>query len=184
MNPSSNESHEPHRILHLRQKPFAQLPTDCSLVVAVPRMRSRVNLSRIVRAAGCSGVKKLIVEGNQKIDPEIARDAATTVNIENRNSLAPAVARIKKSGFQIVALEQTNQSIWIHEHRFRPDSVLVLGHERNGIDQSLLDLADVAVEIPVFGLPYSFNVATAAALGMYEFNRQFFSGAQPANRED
>jgi len=31
------------------------------------------------------------------------------------------------------------------------------------------------IEIPVFGLPYSYNVATATALALYEYCRQQFS---------
>jgi tRNA G18 (ribose-2'-O)-methylase SpoU len=32
------------------------------------------------------------------------------------------------------------------------------------------------VEIPVYGLPYSYNVATATAMALYEFCRQYPSG--------
>jgi tRNA G18 (ribose-2'-O)-methylase SpoU len=54
--------------------------------------------------------------------------------------------------------------------------VLVLGNERQGIDDDSLRLLDHAVEIPVYGLPYSFNVATAAAMALYEYCRQYPQG--------
>ena len=56
---------------------------------------------------------------------------------------------------------------------FRPRTVLVVGHERQGLDAATLDLLDAVVEIPVFGLPYSHNVATATAMALYEYCRQF-----------
>ena len=39
-----------------------------------------------------------------------------------------------------------------------------------------LNLLDDVVEIPVWGLPYSHNVATAAAMALYEYCRQFPDG--------
>ena len=56
------------------------------------------------------------------------------------------------------------------------DAVLVVGHERTGVGQDVLDLLDRVVEIPVWGLPFSYNAATAACLAMYEYCRQFPHG--------
>jgi tRNA G18 (ribose-2'-O)-methylase SpoU len=42
-------------------------------------------------------------------------------------------------------------------------------------DDVLARLDDV-VEIPVWGLPYSYNVATAATMALYEYCRQFPAG--------
>jgi len=49
----------------------------------------------------------------------------------------------------------------------------VVGHERAGLDRATLDELDRVAEIPVFGLPPSYNVATAAAMALYEYCRQF-----------
>jgi tRNA G18 (ribose-2'-O)-methylase SpoU len=47
-----------------------------------------------------------------------------------------------------------------------------VGNERTGLDAPSLALVDYVVEIPVFGLPYSHNVATATAIALYEYCRQ------------
>lgn len=116
----------------------------------------------------------MIVEGTPRIDPKIARDAAETIVFENRRSLAPALKKEKDKGFALVGLEQTTNSIVIHQYSFPPQTLLVVGHERTGLTAELLDLMDATVEIPVFGLPYSFNVATATSMALYEYNRQHF----------
>ena len=41
---------------------------------------------------------------------------------------------------------------------------------------AVLALVDDVVEIPVYGLPFSYNVATAAAMALYEYCRQFPEG--------
>jgi tRNA G18 (ribose-2'-O)-methylase SpoU len=54
--------------------------------------------------------------------------------------------------------------------------VLVVGNERLGIEAETLAQLDHAVEIPVYGLPHSHNAATAAAMALYEYCRQYPRG--------
>jgi len=157
---------------HQRHKPPSDLPGDCDLVVACPQLRSHVNLSRIVRAAGCSGVQRVIVCGRPKVDRRIARDALDQIEIENRGSLPPVLKKMRAAGYQLVGLEQTTNSHSLYDFQFASRTVLVIGHERTGLEPDVLELLDHVVEIPVYGRPLSYNVATAASLALYEYCRQ------------
>ena len=66
------------RFEQVRHRPPTPLPGPRELVVACAPLRSNVNLSTIVRTAGCCGVERLIVCGNARIDRTIARDGAVT----------------------------------------------------------------------------------------------------------
>lgn len=159
--------------VHQRHKVPSKQPEHRELVLAIPPLRSNVNLARIVRAAGCSGVRRIIVAGDQRIDPTIARDSLDFVTIERRRSLLPVLRKKKQQGeFRLVGLEQTTNSQWIYDYVFPPKAILVIGHERDGIDDATLALLDSVVEIPVFGRPLSYNVATATSMALYEFTRQ------------
>ena len=59
---------------------------------------------------------------------------------------------------------------------FRGALALVVGNERTGLTPDLLALLDDTVEIPVWGLPYSYNVATATTMALYEYCRQWPDG--------
>jgi tRNA G18 (ribose-2'-O)-methylase SpoU len=50
---------------------------------------------------------------------------------------------------------------------------LVLGNEALGIEPSVLDDCDELVEVPVFGYKNSLNVASAAAVVVFEILRQW-----------
>jgi len=139
-------------------------------------MRSNVNLSRIVRAASCCGVTRLIACGHAKIDKKIARDGADEIHIEVHRTLPPVLAHLKEAGYRPVGLEQTTASQNLHQYQFHRRSVLVLGNERTGLAEDILRLLCDVVEIPVWGLPFSHNVATAAAMALYEYCRQFPEG--------
>jgi tRNA G18 (ribose-2'-O)-methylase SpoU len=139
-------------------------------------MRSNVNLARIVRVAGCCGLTRVIACGRPKIDPKIARDGAQTVRLEIHRSLAPVLRRLRADGYRLVGLEQSTKSQNLHQYAFPRRSVLVVGSERAGLAADLLAEMDDVVEIPVWGLPYSYNVATATAMVLYEYCRQHPDG--------
>jgi len=159
-----------------RHKPPAALDRPRELIVACPPMHSHVNLSRIVRAAGCCGVLRMICCGNAKIVGKIARDAAESVQIEVHRTLPPVLKRLRGEGFAIIGLEQTTGAKSIFEFAFPRRMALVVGNERTGIDEETLGLLDAAVEIPVYGLPYAHNAATAAAMALFEYCRQYPRG--------
>ena len=139
-------------------------------------MRSNVNLSNIVRTAGCCGITRLIACGHAKIDKTIARDGHDQVQIEVHRTLPPVLKELKAAGFTLVGLEQTTNSISLHDYRFPRRTALVIGNERLGLTDLELALVDTVVEIPVWGLPHAYNVANATAIALYEYCRQWPAG--------
>lgn len=135
-------------------------------------MRSNVNLSTIVRTAGCCAVERVIVCGNARIDRTVARDGADRVRLEVRNSLPPVLRTLRADGYRLVGLEQTTNSTSLPDYAFARRTALVIGNERLGLSDTELDELDDCVEIPVWDLPYSYNVATATAMALYEYCRQ------------
>jgi tRNA G18 (ribose-2'-O)-methylase SpoU len=161
---------------HQRHKPPQTLTRPRELVVVCGPMRSNVNLSRIARAAGCCGLQRIICTGPAKLDRNIARDGADTIAIEIHRTLPPVLDKLREDGYRLVGLEQTTHSRNIHDYRFTRRTALVIGNERTGLTDDVLERLDEVVEIPVWGLPYSYNVATATVMALYEFCRQFPNG--------
>jgi tRNA G18 (ribose-2'-O)-methylase SpoU len=139
-------------------------------------MRSNVNLSNIVRTAGCCEITRLIACGSPKIDKTIARDGADHVRIEVHRTLPPVLKELKAEGYTLVGLEQTTKSASLHDYRFSRRTALVIGNERLGLTEEELGLVDAVVEIPVWGLPYAYNVANATAMALYEYCKQWPEG--------
>jgi tRNA G18 (ribose-2'-O)-methylase SpoU len=161
---------------HQRHKPPTPLVRPRELVVTCAPLRSNVNLSRIVRVAGCCGVERVIAAGPAKVIARIARDGADTVIVEPHRTLAPVLERLRQDRYHLVGLEQASGSRSLHTYAFMRRTALVIGNERTGLTEDVLRLLDDVVEIPVWGKPYSYNVATAAAMALYEYCRQFPDG--------
>lgn len=78
----------------------------------------------------------------------------------------------KEAGFRVVVLEQAEGAVPLAAADLRGPLCLVFGHERLGVDPALLELADVVLEIPVWGMANSINVAMALGIVGYEAARQ------------
>ena len=152
------------RFSHERHKPPAELQRPRELLVACAPLRSNINLSRIVRVASCSGIVRVICCGNAKVIGKIARDGADAIQIDVHRTLPPVLRELKQEGYRLVGLEQATGSVNLHQYSFQRRSVLVIGNERLGLTDDLLAIVDDVVEIPVWGLPFSYNVATAATM--------------------
>jgi tRNA G18 (ribose-2'-O)-methylase SpoU len=161
---------------HQRHKPVLPLERKRELMLVCAPMRSNVNLSRIARLAGCCGVERIVCTGQAKLDRKIARDGADAVEIEVHRSLAPVLDKLREDGYRLVGLEQTTNSRSLHEYSFARRTALVIGNERTGLTEELLAKLDDVVEIPVWGMPFSYNVATATTMAVYEYCKQFPNG--------
>ncbi|MCA9102463.1 MAG: hypothetical protein KDA63_14980 [Planctomycetales bacterium] len=162
--------------VHQRHQPPTPLERPREMLIVCPPLRSNVNLSRIVRLAGCCAVPRVICCGTAKVIGRIARDGAESVELEVHRTLPPVLDKLRDDGYRLVGLEQTSGSTSLHEYAFARRTALVLGNERHGIAADVLEQLDDVVEIPVWGLPFSYNVATAAVMAVYEYCRQYPKG--------
>lgn len=161
---------------HQRHKDGSALDRDREIIVACAPMRSNVNVSSVARTASACAVERLVLTGNASLISKIARDGAEQLDISIHRSLAPVLKKLRSDGYRLVGLEQTTNSTSMHNYEFARRTVLVVGNERTGLTEDILELLDDVVEIPVYGLPHSFNAATAASMALYEYCRQYPTG--------
>ena len=175
------------------QKPspeeFARRPRH-PIYVVCDNIRSLMNVGLIFRLGDAALVERLYLCGitgyppvqndsrppwvSERAGRVIAKTAIHTVQYvpwEYRPDAIELVRELKDKGAQIVVLEQTTQSVNYVRAHYRFPLCLVLGHERAGVESQLLDLADVAVEIPMYGMGNSLNVAMAFGICVYEMIR-------------
>ena len=78
----------------------------------------------------------------------------------------------KNCGYTIVGLEQTDSSASLLDCVLPSKCVLLLGKEREGIPVELLNVVDMCIEIPQFGVTRSLNVHVSASLALWEITAQ------------
>lgn len=139
-------------------------------------IRSMYNVGAIFRTADAARIKRLYLCGITATPPrkEIEKTALKTIDYvpwEYCEDATKITKELKNLGIQIVALEQTDESINYRQFDYKKPVAIIIGNEIDGIDQEILNLCDAAVEIPMLGIANSLNVATAAGIILFELIR-------------
>jgi tRNA G18 (ribose-2'-O)-methylase SpoU len=84
-----------------------------------------------------------------------------------------AVLALKKRGYMVLAIEQTEGSIllnaYVHDHS---PTAFVFGNEVDGVSDEVIQVCDGVIEIPQWGMKHSLNISVAAAVVLWEFVRK------------
>jgi len=83
------------------------------------------------------------------------------------------IAKLKKGGYFIIALEQGKKAKDIFKNKFNKKQdkiVLLLGPEVRGLSNEILKRTDQLLEIPMFGKKESLNVAVAFGIAIYQIS--------------
>ena len=80
--------------------------------------------------------------------------------------------KIVPNGKKIVAIETADNATCIYDTPLPEDVAFIVGSERNGLSEDLLAQCDMVVYIPVPGPTRSLNVSHAAAVALFEWQRQ------------
>ncbi len=143
------------------------------MIIALNNIRSLHNVGAIFRCADAVAAEMVLLGGLTPVPPrdeieKTALGATKTVKWEYSANLSTELKKLKLDGYTVYALEQTPCSTSIFETRFSEKVVLIVGHEREGVEQSILDLCDFHVEIPMYGKSAkSLNVSTATSVALY-----------------
>jgi tRNA G18 (ribose-2'-O)-methylase SpoU len=139
----------------------------------VDNVRSLYNVGSIFRTADGAGLRKLYLCGITGCPPnneihKTALGAEENINWEYVQNPVDAVLALKQAGIKIVILEHTYQSQHFQRATFQFPACLVVGHEHTGVSEDVTRLADLAIEIPMFGLKGSLNVGVAFGIAIYQ----------------
>jgi len=148
------------------------------LILVLDNVRSVQNVASLFRTADCAGVSKIILGGitpapldrfkrPRKDFAKISLGAEKVVAWEQVENLTPTIKEYKKNGFQIVALEQTKNSINYIDFKITKPILLILGAEVEGVSKTVLKQSDICIEIAMIGKKESLNVAISGAITLF-----------------
>jgi 23S rRNA (guanosine2251-2'-O)-methyltransferase len=103
-----------------------------------------------------------------------ALGATESMAWEYAENPAAAVQKLKALGYQIVIIEQTTESISLHEFTPKPEMkyCLVFGNEVDGVSEEVIALGDIALEIPQSGTKHSLNISVCLGIVVWEMHQK------------
>jgi len=146
--------------------------------VVAENIRSLFNVGSIFRSSDAARVEKLYLTGFTGQPPrnEIAKTALgaeQSVPWEFHKNTPELIRQLKSKGKTIVVLEHTDESRDFRTVDYPFPLVLVIGNEVEGVTEEVIQLADLAIEIPMFGVKQSLNVSVAYGIAVYEILHRY-----------
>lgn len=159
-------------------RPLAHLVDPAPRLVAVcADVRDPGNAGTVIRTADASGADAVVLAG-QSVDlynPKTLRasvGSAFHLPVAVEPDPADVVRRLQAAGLTVLATAGDGD-VSLHDagDLFAGPTAWLFGNEAHGLPDDLAALADHRVSIPIHGRAESLNLATAAALCLYESAR-------------
>jgi 23S rRNA (guanosine2251-2'-O)-methyltransferase len=137
------------------------------------------NLGAMVRTAEALGVQGLVIPQRRAVGitssvQKVAAGALEHLPVARVTNLSRALQELKEAGFWIYGTVATAPTA-IHDVKFTGPVVVVIGAEGEGLSLLTENTCDFLISIPLSGKTASLNAATAAAMALYEIQRQRWS---------
>ena len=142
---------------------------------------SPFNVGAIVRTAAAFKIEHLYLTAGATT-PANAKAGKTSMGTERYLSWsvfdrgADAADAAREDGYSVVGLELADQAVPLQQLSAGHDICIAVGHEDHGLASGTLAACDAVAFIPQLGRVGSLNVATAAAIAIFELRRREWSG--------
>jgi tRNA G18 (ribose-2'-O)-methylase SpoU len=155
------------------------------IYVVLDNVLDTYNIGGIFRLADAVAAREVILCGGSETPPssrihKAAVGTETWVKWRYFKSAREALLDLRSQilDIRVIAVEQDERAISLTSLKTSPPTPLlnsgegspiavVVGHETEGVSKEVLDLADVIVEIPMWGVNKSLNVIVSAAIVVY-----------------
>ena len=145
------------------------------LLVVLDRVSDPGNAGTIIRVAVAAGATGVIVTTDSVdiYNPKVVRSTTGSIfhiPIVTGVELATAMEALKSAGLQVIAADMTGVPLpeLAEKGALRAPSAWLMGNEAHGLDDSALAKADVVASVPQYGPVESMNLATAAAVCLFQ----------------
>lgn len=141
------------------------------VVIVLDNIRSQHNIGSVFRTCDAFRIQSIFLCGITATPPnreiqKTALGATESVEWKYFDDTREAVRYLKNEGYQVIAVEQTTDSIPLDSFSLENNKKLafIFGNEVNGVQEDVIESVGMAVEIPQFGTKHSFNVSVTAGI--------------------
>lgn len=158
-----------HRIVSILDR------RQTDLTVLMDNVHKPHNVSAVVRTCDAVGILDVHTVSPHDIfrtHHQAASGAERWIRIRPHASHQAAAEHLRRRGMQIVAAHPVPEAVNFRSIDYTRPTVLLLGSELDGVAEEAAAQADQYVNIPMTGAVASLNVSVAAAIILYEAQRQ------------
>ncbi|MCD7963975.1 MAG: RNA methyltransferase [Rikenellaceae bacterium] len=150
------------------------------IIIVADNIRSLNNIGSMFRTSDAFGVEAIYLCGISATPPnkeihKTALGAELSVEWKYFKNTEDAVNSLKENGYTICVVEQVKNSVPLNE--MLPEKTkkyaFIFGNEVNGVSQEVINMSDLALEIPQIGTKHSLNVSVTTGIVIWEFFKKY-----------
>ena len=151
------------------------------ITILLDNIRSALNVGSVFRTADAFLIENIILCGITTTPPnkeirKVALGATNSVNWEYEENTYDAVLALKKKGYHIMGIEQTDKSTKLNNFSLPKKPIaMILGNEVDGVSENVIAICDEIMEIPQFGTKHSLNISVTTGIVTWELFRKLNS---------
>jgi len=131
--------------------------------------QKRHNIGALFRCADAGMAREVVIVGRKGWKKKGAVGSTSCVPYKHIHNPRDAIAYLRGNGMSVVAIGKNDRSISLFDCVYPPKPAFVLGDKVHGMYQDFLEAADLIVEIPMYDIIQSLNIAVAGAVVMYDY---------------
>lgn len=158
-----------------RREKIARVAAERNFNVSVvlENIYDRGNASAVMRSQEAFGFARVeVIEGGERFKNanRVSSGAEKWLRMRKWNNTSDCCKKLKEEGFQI-CVTSLHASKPIDEVDWTRPTALVLGNEKEGVSQEVLEQADERIIIPMVGFVQSLNISVAGAVSLYHVSQ-------------
>jgi 23S rRNA (guanosine2251-2'-O)-methyltransferase len=145
-------------------------------VLILDSVRSLNNVGSVFRTADAFRAEKIYLCGITGLPPhrditKTALGATESVDWEHVQDVVGLIDGLKQEGWIVAAIEQAEGSVGLQDFGPLPNKkfAFVFGNEVAGVNSSIIEQADLVLEIPQYGTKHSLNIAVTVGIVCWDF---------------
>lgn len=144
------------------------------LTVCLENVHKPHNVSAVVRTCDAVGIHRVhtVWEKQYQFRRGTAMGSQQWVRQTNHMNIADAMTDLKGQGMQVLVTNLSETAVDFRDIDYTKPTAILFGQEKYGATDEAKALADQDIVIPMMGMVQSLNVSVAAALVLYEAQRQ------------
>ena len=152
------------------------------LTVALEDVYQLHNASAVIRSCDVFGIQEAhLIEGRygNRLDKNIAMGAQRWVDVHRHSDSRECMEKLRQQGYRIIATTPREYSTPLESFTLEGPTALFFGTEKEGLSPEVLQQADGALYIPMFGFTESLNISVAAAIILQDLSNRLRHSSLP-----
>ena len=139
--------------------------------VLMEQWKGDFNISTLIRNANSFNARTVYYIGKKRFDRRGTVGAHHYIDLRFLESEQELLELKKKYTFVVFENNTEKEVFTLGEFRWPSNALMIFGEEGAGVSDTLMQLADMVVEIPQFGSVRSLNCGTASGIAMFDYCR-------------